>query len=586
MTIMVKPIPIHMPSFIEQLPVELIVHILEFLEAPTLTRCKQISRRFSALIEESVTLQYKISLHAANMIDGPPSEYAKATRLRMLQDHQEAWHRFNWIKQTNIHLSAPEVSLESAWEFLGGVLGLAAGQRLRFIQVPSQLREIEDKQWVIEDIGYTIKDFGMDANQDLLTILEIFNHNGLEAFRLHLCKLSDGNDHHLAHKPIFEYSPKVDFGEWWYVIQIHGSRVAVMRQNLGEGESELVVYDWRSGETKRVFLGYIHSYSFLDENHLLLAVDWNDPPGPTLSIEVVAVTGTIGGMFIQLQKGQSICAFEFPQLRLSEGQEAPELSIRTDHTTQAIHNASSCLHEYHKPFMHRTPFSTSPEDRILVISTSATLPEDKSMVLFVTRSCLMSKLMEVGTKYRPGYIFPWESWGPMGTRIITNTLSDVWFCYVHGMKVLVPLPETQELQLYDFNPRAARQDGLSTPLSFMKNGKLDPDSTINPCPVAKAAPTSVLPAIPESHESQPQQEHHRVKPILKPLDEDMKTTFLNRPSIFVSKLFEKPVETSLPCRIDTFKLSVNDKSNNGYMLGEDSIIIVPAEDDEFIMLSF
>lgn len=109
------------------------------------------------------------------MIDGPASDVVNLTRLRMLAAHQQAWRSVEWSQTTEITLTAAEVSLESAWEFLGGVLGLAAGCRLRFIQVPSALRGIKEKQWVIEDIGFTIKDFGMDPSQDLLIILEVDN---------------------------------------------------------------------------------------------------------------------------------------------------------------------------------------------------------------------------------------------------------------------------------------------------------------------------------------------------------------------------------------------------------------------------
>lgn len=74
--------------------------------------------------------------------------------------------------------------MDSAWEFLGGVLGLSAGSRLRFIQVPSKLRSIEEKRWTIEDIGFKVKDFGMDPAQDLLVVLEIV-HVGCVHTRLY-----------------------------------------------------------------------------------------------------------------------------------------------------------------------------------------------------------------------------------------------------------------------------------------------------------------------------------------------------------------------------------------------------------------
>lgn len=60
------------------------------------------------------------------------------------------------------------------WELYGGVLAQAfSGHRkLGFTQLPSVIRGIEEKQWVIEDVGVKIRDFGMDPAQDLLIVLE------------------------------------------------------------------------------------------------------------------------------------------------------------------------------------------------------------------------------------------------------------------------------------------------------------------------------------------------------------------------------------------------------------------------------
>lgn len=62
--------------------------------------------------------------------------------------------------------------MESAWELINGVLAFGVGRRLRCIQLPSALRDIPEKEWFIEDIGFTLRDFTMDPAQDLLVILE------------------------------------------------------------------------------------------------------------------------------------------------------------------------------------------------------------------------------------------------------------------------------------------------------------------------------------------------------------------------------------------------------------------------------
>lgn len=125
------------------------------------------------MITTSVALQYKIELYAANLVDGPPNSLTKSSRLKMLRAHQRAWNNINWSRTQEIYLTEAEMSPDlSAWELTGGMLGLAAGRRLRFIQLPSLLRAIPDDEWVIEDVGFALKDFAMDKSQDLLVVIE------------------------------------------------------------------------------------------------------------------------------------------------------------------------------------------------------------------------------------------------------------------------------------------------------------------------------------------------------------------------------------------------------------------------------
>jgi len=116
-----------------------------------------------------VELKYKIELLAANMDDGPPSSVDKADRLKLLRAHQTAWKNLTWTKKSVVSYNPTEIP----WRCLGGVLGSAYNRSLRFIQVPSVFRGIEEKEWTIEDIGFRVGDFTMDPSQDLLVALEV-----------------------------------------------------------------------------------------------------------------------------------------------------------------------------------------------------------------------------------------------------------------------------------------------------------------------------------------------------------------------------------------------------------------------------
>lgn len=60
------------------------------------------------------------------------------------------------------------------WELYGGVLAQGPdSSSLTFRQLPSELRGIEEKEWMISDIGFNIRDFGMDPAQDLLVAIQV-----------------------------------------------------------------------------------------------------------------------------------------------------------------------------------------------------------------------------------------------------------------------------------------------------------------------------------------------------------------------------------------------------------------------------
>ncbi|TFK72775.1 hypothetical protein BDN72DRAFT_835875 [Pluteus cervinus] len=550
------------PSIFQRLPVELIGSVLEQLDISTLLRCTQICRQLRLLIKKSVALQYKIELYACNMVDGPPSNVVKAARLRMLHAHQRAWRRIEWSGRSSIPLSEPEVSTESAWEFLGGVLGLAAGQRLRFIQVPSALRGIEEKHWVIENIGFRIKDFGMDPAQDLLSIIEISEAPSDETFTLHIRSLSTGEPHPLAQVCKLPYRSTFDVGEWWYVIQVHGHQVAIMCQSLSGDESELVVYDWQTGVQRKIILGFIQTYSFLNERYLMLGVTWDDPDGVVLSLEVIDLDEP-PSVKVELSQGASHCAFQFPALR--DLPEDPELAIRTDHTSQA-----------NTPLTKSVPFTTSQDDRLLVISSTC-FSESKSNVLFVPLSAFLNKINLIPTEFSRGHIYPWETWGPDNTRMIEHSLSDVWFCYVHGMKVVVPLPDEQTVMLYDFNQRGIKRSlAKSTHITAPAPPSAPTTITLThpPTPITPVPSPTPAPLTPT------------ITPFITAIDiDEPKTSYIIEDTLCPTQIFKQPLKTSLPCLIHTFPSPIP-RSGSGFMLGEDSLIVIPPNDGEFVLLSF
>ncbi|KAF8891369.1 hypothetical protein BD779DRAFT_1670981 [Infundibulicybe gibba] len=377
--------------------------------------------------------------------------------------HRKAWMDLTWSKTHTIAMFDEEelLALDGAWEFIGGVLGLGIGPRMRFIQVPSTLRDIPMKEWVIQDLGYNLKDFGMDPSQDLLIVIEEYN------------------------------------------IQVFKNKVAITLQSE-DTENEVIVWNWMSGEIIRIITGEIRACAFLTEQLLMVGtvldhspyaaldiVDLTQDPEPTLASEA------------------KCCSFLFPPLNTDQ-----EFSILTDYTSSSPSN---------KP----QPFTTSQEDRLLVIAIY--YGDASRMVIFVPLSTFLGKITGSNSS-EPSETFTWEDWGLHGSRIVTNvSLSQIWFCYVHGMKVVAP--SVNGVHIFDFNQR-----GLMRDISRC-NLKIGEDYLMgsNICP-----------------------------------DED--------------EYFDHPVESSLPCRVQSFS-PPNGRPQDAFMLGEDSIVMIPS-DREFIVLEF
>ena len=171
---------------IPALPIEIVTAILISLEFRELLRCReviefelradranahvvtQVCTLFKNIVEGDVRAQYKIELAVAGMEDGPPSALTPSDRLAILRERQEAWRTLQWRSKHEYPMLGGGM-----WELYGGVLAQASGNRtLVFNQLPSVIRGIEEKEWRIEDVGMTIRDFGMDPTQDLLIIME------------------------------------------------------------------------------------------------------------------------------------------------------------------------------------------------------------------------------------------------------------------------------------------------------------------------------------------------------------------------------------------------------------------------------
>ncbi|KAF9462967.1 hypothetical protein BDZ94DRAFT_1260278 [Collybia nuda] len=511
-----------LPSF-SALPAELLSDILLLLDIPDLLTCHRLSRPIHSLISHSIALQYNLELFTANLVDGPPSHSLKSVRLRSLRDHQRAWNDVKWSDVHDIVLTQDEMSPElSAWELVGGIFAVAVGRHLRFIQLPSALRDVPTREWSIPDIGFTMKDFAMDRSQDLLVVIELSDPAPDSKFlRFHLRRLSNGTPHPRAHDPVITYGPTtVNVADAWHVVQIYSDYVVIMLQALTTLTSEVIFWNWRTAEQKTVLHGPVQSIAFLTHDLVMCAMcrPSPDPDAPEiLSLDLIDLSTCPASLDI-VDRSNAHTTLLLPQLSNNSEVNDPEIAIRTDYSPS-----------YALASQHPRPFTTAAVDRLVVVTIKA-FHTDLSFALFM----LTSTLLDLAAS-RPQDPLAWGSWGPARTRMLRVDLSDVWFCYVHGMRAVVPSSQSQgTTDVLDFNQRALRKSLYHR----------SPDMRLQRYLIGATR-----------------------------VDED-------------EEMFERPVDTALPCRIQSFETpGLVSQENLEFMLSEDGLVLIQ-DDHKFKVFSF
>ncbi|KAF5383680.1 hypothetical protein D9615_003646 [Tricholomella constricta] len=532
------------------LPNELITHILAFLDEPSLLRSKLICRSISTLIEASILLKYNIELYASNLIDNPDSSLAKSVRLRLLHAHRRAWTQGFCATTTEIPLAIGGVGSPlplRAWELTGSTFGLSGDHNIRFVQLPSGVRGIEQFEWGFEGFNFRIRDFATDRSQDLLVMIEreTLILGSQDFIHIHLRSLSTGLRHPHAQEAIITHRICVlDADPDWYAVHIYGSRIAVMVQaveaseshpSLGYWISELGVWDWNSGVSETVLTGPIRAFSFLTEHLMLLGMCWLHSVDPQEESDIITLDVVdINKMPLFLKVPETLStsstrwsrdwwSFQLPSLAKQANALRPCLSIRSEYSPASF------------AYCKDVPFTTSSADRLYVVTIANILPY-QDLVLFVRLSSILSL---VGHSPIAPHTFPWAEWGPLHTRMVPGVFSDTWFCYVHGLKVVVPAKDPSIVEVWDFNQHAIRRN---------------------------------------SHTPQRSGGNFQTKYITYPVN-------CNH-MVLGFRLFEHDVITSLPYSLSTFRNPDPSHESQDFMISGDSLIVVLDDDDKLIVASF
>jgi hypothetical protein len=180
-----------MAAGLSALPTELLITLLHTFELCDLLKCClvsvemvldwvccaekdyiKVSRSFYEIIQNDKSLQYKIELASAGLINAPFSDspLSIASRLDVLKAHTARWRDLDWQLKNRITLRG-----RSLYELFGGVFARDSGYERRglsFVRLPSVIADTKAVSWQHLDMGFAMKDFSMDPAQDLLIVVQ------------------------------------------------------------------------------------------------------------------------------------------------------------------------------------------------------------------------------------------------------------------------------------------------------------------------------------------------------------------------------------------------------------------------------
>ncbi|KAJ3975523.1 hypothetical protein EV361DRAFT_888306 [Lentinula raphanica] len=412
-------------------PPELLTLVFRNLDLQSLLRCTQVCRRMNSILEGSAFLQYRTKLVVTGKIDNPSCGLSLSARLKQLELYQDAWYHMRW---SNVKLSYPVFNVP-LWELVGGVLALynRVQNAFRFVQLPSIPRGVPHREWQWDafiEVGQG--DFTIDPSADLLVIIErVLSDTEISRFKIRPLSLTTGKTHPKAQSSEIQIQLIENGPVWSYdFVAVFRNHLAILFAMELE-KTELVILRWDTGKTVRHF-ERVMTYAVLTDT--LIVVNCIGFENDEVSLDILDIYGKSYSRFLLPQPAQGYTFFDM-QL-ISEG-----------------------LGVLHSPELRNVPFTTSSEDRLLVINYS--LKDAKEQILDYAFFVPISVLLGQHHRRQPWLeqdSIPWTEWGPSGTRAMPISFSVDWVYYVHGMKASVYEPTRKLFKIFDLSQMTIAYD--------------------------------------------------------------------------------------------------------------------------------
>ncbi|KAF8320321.1 hypothetical protein DL93DRAFT_2224690 [Clavulina sp. PMI_390] len=263
------------PTSISSVPVDVLINIFLKLDANSLHNCTLTCRRFRDAIQSSLPLSSHLWGYHPPAIHSNIGSITTEESLERLTHHMKAWKSLDW-EEHEFRLPQIGGSFTIAQGIYATVSPESDMSSVYVYQLPSRLKKASFQQYVIENVGFEVKDLAIDPSQNLLILLEMQEVEGDDfcLARLHSFQLSEGppTDHPDGQMHIMNTNHSVD-PELTSQLAIWGSRVAFMwREEDSYREGIIQVWDWKRGEMlwSRATPTEVNTFCFLTQDTILL----------------------------------------------------------------------------------------------------------------------------------------------------------------------------------------------------------------------------------------------------------------------------------------------------------------------------
>ncbi|KAI0346087.1 hypothetical protein BDW22DRAFT_717726 [Trametopsis cervina] len=409
------------------LPIELICWIFSYLGCNELVVCRQLCRKLKQIIDTTAGLQYTIQLYLSGMADNPAHSLSTADKLALLKRYHDQWYSLPAHLERVVLFERIRNGYHTQTRDIQGTVGIGPTPEghFYFAQLPSRIREIPLKSWVLqlsEHTGF----FTFDPQQDLLVILKRASIPE-ERPCLRLLELSTGRDHPLAACPSIPLPHELDNLDLVPAWRIKGEFFCAEDEEV----AFFGIWNWRTGSSTRLYES-VASSAWLGSTCLLLA---------TFGDTALSGEGFDPPELILIDLSRGVARLQCWRFRL------PIVLAKICRTT--FYYTIECEPAVESPAagLSDPPFCTAEEDSLVVMEAS-----DYPFRLFFVTSTLVKLVKKMSSPPGGSAIVPWSEWGPGNTHVDDEGGNHAWLA-VYGTRYMTYRKATSELVVYDFNTR-------------------------------------------------------------------------------------------------------------------------------------